>query len=179
MKEFKIASIFACLLLSVSSVAAEQLNIDFSYERNVNIGTIQPSLKLAAFGDDRDVSDGKVLTEDYTLNAPLAEIVRDAFAQGFAKGGVELVDADEDMQVVGTIISSEAEMLVRGCMQNIQLTIRTAIQLQGNGRTIWETTLFGRGRVPETEGMTAAVNSSLERMVRELFSDDYFLIELQ
>lgn len=175
----QITPLIACLLLSVSSFAAEQLNIDFSYERNVNIGTIQPSLKLAAFGDDRGVSDGSILTSDYTLNAPLADIVRDAFAQGFAKGGVELVDAEEDMQVVGTIVSSEAEMIDRGGVQNIQLTIRTAIQLQGNGRTIWETTLFGRGRVPESEGMAAAVNASLERMVRELFNDDYFLIELQ
>ncbi len=179
MKELKIISLIAGLLLSVSSLAAEQLSIDFSYERNVNIGTIQPSIKLAEFGDTRDVSDGTVLTAEYTLNAPLAEIVRDAFAQGFAKGGVELVDDGEDMQVVGTIVSSEAELMDRGGVQNIQLTIRTAIQLQGGGRTIWETTLFGRGRVPETEGMTAAVNASLERMVRELFNDDYFLIELQ
>ena len=119
MKELKIISLIAGLLLSVSSLAAEQLSIDFSYERNVNIGTIQPSIKLAEFGDTRDVSDGTVLTAEYTLNAPLAEIVRDAFAQGFAKGGVELVDDGEDMQVVGTIVSSEAELMDRGGVQNI------------------------------------------------------------
>ncbi len=179
MKELRITSIIVCLLMSFSSLAAEQLNIDFSYDRNVNVGTIRPSLKLAEFGDDRDVGDGTVLVDDYTLNAPLAEIIRDAFAQGFAKGGVELVNDSEDMQIVGTIISSETEMMDRGGVQNIQLTIRTRIQLQGGGRTIWENTLFGRGRVPETEGMAAAVNASLERMVRELFNDDYFLIELQ
>lgn len=179
MKELRITSILACLLFSISSFAAEQLNIDFSYERNVNVGTIQPSLKLSDFADGRDVSDGNVLVEGYTLNAPLVEIIRDAFAQGFAKGGVELVDEGEDMQIVGTILSSESEIVDRGGVQNIQLTVRTQIQLQGGGRTIWENTLFGRGRVPETEGMTAAVNASLERMVRELFNDDYFLIELQ
>lgn len=179
MKEFRITSIFALLLLSVSSFAAEQLNIDFSYDRNVNVGTIRPSLKLAEFGDDRNVSDGTELIDGYTLNAPLTDIVRDAFAQGFAKGGVDLVNEGEDMQIVGTIVSSESELMDRGGVQNIQLTIRTRIQLQGGGRTIWENTLFGRGRVPETEGMAAAVNASLERMVRELFNDDYFLIELQ
>lgn len=178
MKELKLASIVAGLLLSISSLAAEQLNIDFSYERNVNIGSLGVELKLGEFGDDRGV-DATELTNDYTLNSPLSAIVRDAFAQGFAKGGVALVDADEDMQVVGRIVSSESQMVDRGGVPSIQLTIRTALQLQGGGRTIWESTLFGRGTVPESEGMEAAVNASLERMVRELFNDDYFLIELQ
>ena len=43
---------------------------------------------------------------------------------------------------------------------------------------MWENTLFGRGTVPESEGVVAAVNASLERLVRELFNDDYFIIEL-
>jgi hypothetical protein len=178
MKELKLASIVAGLLLSVSCLAAEQLNIDFSYERNVNIGSIAVDLKLGEFGDDRGV-EATELVEGYTLGNPLSAIVRDAFAQGFAKGGVVLVDADEDMQVVGRIVSTESQMVDRGGVPSIQLTIRTALQLQGGGRTIWESTLFGRGTVPESEGMAAAVNASLERMVRELFNDDYFLIELQ
>lgn len=165
-------------IFSATAFAAEELAIDFTYERNVNIGTIRPALKLAEFGDDRGTA-ATTLVDNYTVNAPLAELIRDAFAQGFAKGGVELVDSGEDMQVAGTIISAEAESMDRAGVPSIQLTIRTRIQLQGGGRTIWENTLFGRGRVPETEGMGAAVNASLERMVRELFSDDYFLIELQ
>lgn len=178
MKELKLASIVTGLLFSISCLAAEQLNIDFSYERNVNIGSISVDLKLGEFGDERG-AEATELVEGYTLNSPLSAIVRDAFAQGFAKGGVELVDADENMQVVGRIVSAETQMVDRGGVPSIQLTIRTALQLQGGGRTIWESTLFGRGTVPESEGMTAAVNASLERMVRELFNDDYFLIELQ
>ena len=165
-------------LLSTHLLSAEELTIDFTYERNVNIGSIRPALKLAEFGDERGTA-ANALVDDYTVNAPLAELVRDAFAQGFAKGGVELVDADQDMQVVGTIVSAEAETIDRAGVPTTQLTIRTRIQLQGGGRTIWETTLFGRGRVPESEGMAAAVNASLARMVRELFNDDYFVIELQ
>ncbi|MCG8414604.1 MAG: hypothetical protein MI746_10345 [Pseudomonadales bacterium] len=178
MRPTKALSYVIALLFITNFSAAEELTIDFSYERNVNIGSIRPALKLAEFGDDRSTA-GNALVEDYTVNAPLAEIVRDAFAQGFAKGEVELVTSGEDMQIVGTIVSAEAESIDRAGVPSIQLTIRTRIQLQGGGRTIWENTLFGRGRVPETEGMGAAVNASLERMVRELFSDDYFLIELQ
>ncbi len=165
-------------LFSITSNAAEQLNIDFTYERNVNIGSISKTLSLPPFGDDRGVSDNKLITEDYSAQLPLSEIVHDAFAQGFAKGGVELVESGEDMQIIGTVVASDSEIVDRNGVQTIQLTIRTKIQLQNGGRTVWENTLFGRGRVPETEGMAAAVNASLTRMVRELFNDDYFLIEL-
>lgn len=178
MRPLKALAFALTFLLSSFGIAAEELTIDFTYERNVNIGSIRPSLKLADFSDARGMAPN-ALVDDYTVNAPLAELIRDAYAQGFAKGGVELVEADEDMQIVGTIVSAEAELVDRAGVSNIQLTIRTRIQLQGSGRTIWENTLFGRGRVPESEGMTAAVNASLERMVRELFNDDYFLIELQ
>lgn len=165
-------------LLPFASWAAEELNIDFTYERNVNIGSINSVLSLPAFSDERGMSDKNLITDDYRAQEPLADIVRDAFAQGFAKGGVELVDSGEDMQVVGTVTESGMEIVDRGGVQSIQLTIRAHIQLQSGGRTVWENTLFGRGTVPESEGVVAAVNASLERLVRELFNDDYFIIEL-
>ena len=62
---------------------------------------------------------------------------------------------------------------------DLDVTIRTSVALQGRGRTIWETTLFGRGVVPVSDGIEAALAASLDRMVRELVGDDYFLIEIQ
>ena len=179
MYKLKIAALLSSLLISFASNAAEEIAVDFTYDRNVNIGSIRAVLKLENFSDDRGLENPNQLTEQYTVDAPLADIVRDAFAQGFAKGKVELVDSGDTMQVRGNIISSEAEIVDRSGVQSIQLTIRAGIQLTNGGRTIWENNLFGRGIVPESEGMSAAINASLERMVRELFMDDYFLIELQ
>ena len=176
---FRTTSALFFIILSVGSYAAEQLTIDFTFDRNVNIGSIRPALKLEEFTDGRGLADSFILTGDYSVNTALPEIVRDAFAQGFAKGGVTLVDSGDDMQIAGNVISSESQIVDRGGVQSIQLTIRTNIQLRGGGRTIWESTLFGRGVVPESEGMAAAVNAALDRSVRELFNDDYFLIELQ
>ena len=83
-----------------------------------------------------------------------------------------------NMKLVGRINSSEAQVIDREGVASIQLTIRTNVQLQGRGRTIWETTLFGRGVVPASDGIVAAVHRSMDRMIRELVNDDYFLIEL-
>ena len=89
------------------------------------------------------------------------------------------MDEDADMEIVGTLLSSELETVDRAGAPNLQLTIRTGIELRGGGRSIWSTTLFGRGRVPVEEGLGSAVNASLERLVRELLRDDYFLLELE
>ena len=109
---------------------------------------------------------------------PLADLIRDAFEQGFNKGGVEFVRRGADMEIVGTLLSSELET-VDERVPNLQLTIRAGIELRGGGRSIWSTTLFGRGRVPVKEGLSGAVKASFERLVRELLRDDYFLLELQ
>ena len=173
------SSLAALLLWASVGVAAEDITVDFTYERNVNIGTIVPTLKLPAFADERGLDDPNLITADYRAQNPLAEIMRDAFIQGFSKGGVEFVESGEDMQIVGTLISSELESMDRSGVPSLRLTIRTRIELKGGGRTIWENTLFGRGTVAEEDGIAAAVNASLERTVRELLRDDYFLIEVQ
>lgn len=165
--------------LALKPVVADDLTIDFTYERNVNIGSISPSLHLAPFADERGLADPNTIVGDDRAQLPLADLIRDAFEQGFNKGGVEFVDEDADMEIVGTLLSSELETVDRAGVPNLQLTIRTGIELRGGGRSIWSTTLFGRGRVPVEEGLGSAVNASLERLVRELLRDDYFLLELE
>ena len=160
-------------------VSAEELIIDFTYERNVNIGSVIPALKLATFSDARGSIDPNVIASDARAQLPLADLIRDAFKQGFNKGGVEFVENGADMQIVGTLLSSQLETVDRAGVPNLQLTIRTKIDLRGESRSVWASTLFGRGRVPEEKGLGAAVNAALDRLLRELLRDDYFLLELQ
>ena len=82
------------------------------------------------------------------------------------------------MTLVGTIQSSEAQIVDDNGVESIQLTIRTRVQLQGSGRTIWETVLFGRGTAPVSDGISAAISGAMDRTIRGLVQDDYFLIEV-
>jgi hypothetical protein len=90
-----------------------------------------------------------------------------------------MVAADPEMQIVGKIVSSQAQLVDRGGVESMQITIRTNVQLQEGSRTRWETVLFGRGVVPVDEGMAGAVRAALDRSLRELINDDYFRLELQ
>lgn len=173
--------IFICAAFTSPLFAVEEVNVAYQYagNHNTDFGSIRVSLGVGEFGDARSAGNARLITDEYQAESALTDIVRDALIQGFVHGGAKLVDAGADMQIIGRIISSEALIVDRNGVDSIQLTIRTNVQLQGRGRTIWETTLFGRGEVPVSEGIVAAVHGAMDRMIRELVSDDYFLIELQ
>ena len=170
---------FACFSFSV--VGAEEVNVNYTYgaNHNTDFSSIRVSLSVSPVTDDRGSENPNLIADGYTAESALAEIVRDALVQGFEHGGAELAEAESDMQIVGRIVSSELTTVDRGGVESLQLTIRTNVALQGRGRTIWETTLFGRGSVPVADGIVSAVHAALDRMIRELVNDDYFLIEIQ
>ena len=161
-------------------MSADEVIVDYSYNGNHNtdFSSISVSLKIESVIDDRG-SDPRLIADEYLAEEPLSEIIYTALVQGLEHGGAELVTADQDMQIQGRIVSSQLRTVDRSGVESLQLTIRTQVALQGRGRTIWETTLFGRGTVPIEEGIAAALAASLDRMVRELVNDDYFIIELQ
>lgn len=180
----RLVSFFAlCVTLVAPAFAAEEITMDYNYEGNVRTDFSKLSrgpLKVGDFSDDRGgnpnlISDG---AGGFVADKPLADIVRDALIQGLEKGNAVLVEADENMSLVGTIIASQAEIVDNNGVESIQLTIRTRVQLQGSGRTVWETVLFGRGSAPVADGIESAVYGALDRTIRGLVQDDYFLIEI-
>lgn len=172
-----LTALASCFL--VATHAQESVEVAFEYEGNANFGNVQPSLGIAEFTDSRGVDNPALIADGYVAEAPLAAIVRDAFAQAFTKSGVDLVAAGEDMLIAGDISGVTLENVERGGVQSLQLTIRTRIRLQGGNRTIYEVNLFGRGSVPVEEGVAAAVHASLNRMTSDLARDNYFTLELQ
>jgi hypothetical protein len=178
----------AASLPTVSVFAAEEVSVQFEYDGNhgVDFSSMKGSFSVGTFTDDREVDDGKLITDNdlgsgnggFVAEEELSVMVQDALAQGFTSAGAELASADADMSISGSILSTEAEIMERDGAQLLQLTIRVNVQLSAGGRTAFQTTLFGRGRVPLEEGMAVAVRASLDRMIRGLVLDDYFLQEV-
>lgn len=183
--------LFLLLALSSASVLAQEnveVNFEYTGDHRVDLSKIRAPMKIAAFTDGRGGDNARLITDadlgnsaasgGYQAEADLADIIRDALVQGFEKGGATLVESDETMSIVGNLVSSEATLVDRGGVPSIQVTLRTNVQLQGGGRMIWQTTLFGRGIVPASEGLVAAIHAALDRSIRELVQDDYFVMEI-
>ena len=179
-----VVSLFAITLALVTPVfAAEEVAVNYVYEGNVRTDFSNMSrgpLKVGEFTDTRG-GEPNLITDGaggFIADKPLTEIVRNALIQGLEKGNAALVDSGENMTLIGSIQSSEAQIVDDNGVESIQLTIRTRVQLQGSGRTIWETVLFGRGTAPVADGISAAINGAMDRTIRGLVQDDYFLIEI-
>lgn len=182
--------LIACALLSLPAFAQEDITVDFQYQgtSSTDLSKMRGPIHIAEFTDGRGSENSRLVTPidlgnsaasaGYQAELPLAEIIRDAFVQAFEHGGATLTGAGDSMRIVGNLLASEVTMADREGVPSIQITLRTNIQLQGGGRTIWQTTLFGRGIVPASEGLVAAIHAALDRSIRELLGDDYFLLEI-
>ncbi|MEX0618719.1 MAG: hypothetical protein WDZ76_02435 [Pseudohongiellaceae bacterium] len=185
--------LFAALSLALFplSTVAETIEINYTYNDEVSVDFSdlpRGPLRVAEFSDARRGVEPTEITADnlgnseisggYQADRPLADIIRDALVQGLAKGGASLVDADENLRLEGGLSDSNVQLVERDGQQSIQLTLRASVSLQGGGRTLWETVLFGRGTALVSEGIEPALNEALDRMVRGLIRDDYFLIEV-
>jgi len=171
--------------------AVEDVIVDYSVDAaaRTDLGNMKITLRIADFADSRDNGNSRLITDNdlgkssanggYQAEQALAEIIRDAMVQGFANAKARLVDGDEEMRLQGSLLSTQAQIVDREGVESIQLTLRTSVQLLRGSRTIWQTTLFGRGVTPVSEGIGATVKVALARLVDELISDDYFLLEIR
>jgi hypothetical protein len=180
-----VLSVFALITVLVAPVfAAEEVSVNYVFDGNVRPDFSNMSrgpLKIGDFTDSRG-GNSNLITDGaggFVADKPLAEIVRDALIQGLTKGNAALVESGENMTLVGSIVSSEAQLIDSNGVESIQLTIRTRVQLQNSGRTIWETVLFGRGTAPAADGIVPAIQGAMDRTIRGLVQDDYFLIEVR
>ncbi len=177
-------------LFSYSAFAIEDLVIDYKMEGKprTDLTNMKINLRIAEFTDGRSIENPRLITDagldgmaegGYQAEKAFSEIIQDAMKDGFANAKAKLVDADDDMYLQGSLLSTEAQLIDRGGVETIQLTLRTSVQLMSGSRTVWQTTLFGRGRTPLSKGMVVTVHAALDRLINELIGDDYFLAEIR
>ncbi len=172
-------AILAALLSATTAAAAEHIELNYQYEggRRADFSAMRGTLGVAEFSDNRGLTDGHLIVAGenggaYRAEVEMAAAVRAALRQGLAHGGAVLVDDGADFSIDGGIDSITAET-VDG---EIRLTMRVELRLNRGERTIWQTSLFGRGAA---EDIAAATRAALDRLIRELLNDDYFRMELQ
>ncbi len=179
----------SCLLFATGSMQAqEQVDLGYEFARGklTELSNMKTTLSIPAFADERDVEDPRtIITGELAeggvalAERPFAEIVGEAMKAGFAASNAKLESEGAGFRLAGTITATEAAIVDRGGVESLQLTLRTSIQLIEGTRIVWQTKLFGRGTVPSTDGIAAATNKAIDRLIEELLIDDYFLAEIR
>lgn len=172
------ASVLAC---STLSLAAEPINLDYTYSGDTGVSLsaiIGGPLTVNNFTDGRSGSGTNEIQqpgdEPWILeNHTVASLLQTTLSQAFQVSGAQLGEADSPMSLEGKVI----EMQIRESAQGLETLIRVELTLRNQGRSAWQSVVFSR---VESEGSNpaAALELGLNRLVTELFRDDYFLMAL-
>jgi hypothetical protein len=172
--------IIAAYLVSTGVNAQEALTLEYHYsgDTGVNLRTIAGGpLSIADFQDRREGAgphDIPVAGADTLLlsNQTISGLIRNALQAAFQSSGAQLSESS-GLRLEGTLL----DMKIQESSTGLEVLIRCELSLRNQGRSAWQSIV--QSRTPIDSGTTAeAVSNGLDRLIRSLFMDDYFLMEL-
>jgi hypothetical protein len=177
-------SISVATLLSLTATllfAGQPLDLSYQYQAKtgVNLATIRGGpLFVGEFTDQRNDGDLQDIQrpdrEPITLTGlSPAALVQSAVTGAFTSSGAMPGNNESQLILNGKLI----EMSVKDTGSGLEVLIRCELTLINQGRNAWQSVVFSRTAV-ESKDISLAIGQGLDRLVAELFRDDYFLMEL-
>lgn len=169
------------LLLATSPLmAGEKIELDYTYtgDTGVSLSSMMGGpLGINSFTDQRAIENKhdikRAQQEDVTLSQPPTEIIQQAFHEAFVSADAQLGDADTPLTLSGKLL----EMEIVESADGTEVLIRCELSLNNQGRNAWQSVVFSRVAA-DGQDLSATITQGLDRLVNELFLDDYFLMEL-
>lgn len=168
------------MLTSQPLLAGEKLELDYHYtgDTGVSLSSMMGGpLSISTFTDQRTIEDkhdiNRAEQEDVTLSQTPATIIQQAFHEAFVSADAQLGDADTPLTLSGKLL----EMEIVESASGTEVLIRCELTLNNQGRNAWQSVVFSRVDADDQE-LSATIAQGFDRLVNELFLDDYFLMEL-
>jgi hypothetical protein len=182
-KRYLLSAVVAATLLTCTtlSVAGDVISIDYQYSGATGVSLSSVSggpLTVSTFTDGRSDSEASAVQrpgkEPLILeNLTAAALLQSTFAGAFEASGAKLGDAGSPIVLDGKIV----EMQVSDTANGLETLIRVELSLRNQGRNAWRSVVFSRV-ASEGSDAESAIELGLNRLVAELFRDDYFLMAL-
>lgn len=163
------------------SSAGESVVVTYQYQgkTGVNLGRIVGGpLTVNSFADQRNEPQTEEIQrpgkDPITLTelAPHA-LVQSAITSAFESSGASLGETGSPLALDGKLI----EMKVQDTETGLEVLIRCELTLRNQGRNAWQSVVFSRA-VLDGQDIASAIALGLDKLITELFRDDYFLMEL-
>lgn len=161
--------------------AGEPVAVAYQYQgkTGVNLGRIVGGpLVVNTFTDQRNETQTADVqrpgNEPITLTglAPHA-LVQSAMISAFENSGASLGEPGSPLALDGKLI----EMKVQDTETGLEVLIRSELTLRNQGRNAWQSVVFSRAST-DGKDIPSAIALGLDKLITELFRDDYFLMEL-
>lgn len=180
LRHLKTLALSGLLLTSQPLLAGEKIELDYHYtgDTGVSLSSMMGGpLSISTFTDQRSIGDKhdikRAEQEDVTLSQTPAAIVQQAFQQAFVSADAQLGDAGTPLTLSGNLL----EMEITESANGTEVLIRCELTLNNQGRNAWQSVVFSRVAA-DNQDLSTTIAQGLDRLVNELFMDDYFLMEL-
>lgn len=167
------------LILGAQNGLAESVSVDYQFSGNTGVdlsGMTGAPMTVNAFTDSRDLPGNEALVvgeDNLTLEgSTFAEVVRQALISSFEASSAELGEGG-NLSLDGNIV----ELEFRPGADGLEMVLRTELTLYSGSRNAWQSTLLSSVRT-EFVDFETAIYDSMDRLISELFYDDYFLLAL-
>lgn len=168
------------LLASQPLPAAERIELDYHFtgDTGVSLSSMMGGpLGISDFTDERGIENKhnirRAEQDAVTLSQAPSTIIQQAFRQALESADARLADAETPLTLSGKLL----EMEIVDTASGTEVLIRCELTLNNQGRNAWQSVIFSRVAA-DNQDLSAAIAGSLDRLVNELFMDDYFLMEL-
>lgn len=155
-----------------------ELNYHFTGDTGVNLSSMMGGpLGISSFTDERSIENkhniNRAEQDVVTLSQAPAAIIQQAFRQALESADARLADAETPLTLSGKLL----EMDIVDTASGTEVLIRCELTLNNQGRNAWQSVIFSH-IAADNQDLSAAIAQGLDRLVSELFMDDYFLMEL-
>ena len=175
-----ILALSGLMLSSQALLAADKIELDYHYtgDTGVSLSSMMGGpLSISKFTDQRTIEDkhdiNRAEQEDLTLSQAPAAVIQQAFREAFASADAQLDEAGTPLTLSGNLL----EMEIVESASGTEVLIRCELILNNQGRKAWQSVVFSRVAA-DGQDLSATIAKGLDRLVNELFLDDYFLMEL-
>lgn len=170
----------ASLLIASTPAYSDEITVDYHYQGDTGVSLasmIGGPLSVAEFTDGRSVNDKQSIehadSDPLTLSGQTpATLIQKTFYQALQASDASLAD-DSSLQLRGNLL----EMQIADNGDGLEVLIRCELSLNNQGRNAWQSVVFSRTQT-DNKDINEALGKGLDRLVSELFMDDYFLMEL-
>lgn len=168
------------LLMTGTPAYSDEVSIEYKYQGDTGVSLasmIGGPLSVAEFADGRSITNKQSV--EYSDKAPItltqqapAKLLQETFYQALQSSDAELTE-DSPLQLRGNLL----EMQISDNGDGLEVLIRCELSLNNQGRNAWQSVVFSRTQ-SDNKDINEAISKGLDRLVSELFMDDYFLMEL-
>lgn len=176
------------ILLPGCAFTVYDVNVDYAYDNPIDTDLSAVELSMGEFKDLRNVENprmimnqkngyGQTTTGGWQAEKPLIDIVKDAVTDGLKKSGVDINENTPNMILSAELLEFDGEIKMGAWSGSYvgKITVKMQLIDEESEEIIWRDTFIGSGEAKGNEGVASALKVSLDNLVDNLLTDQYFI----